>query len=121
MSKVRIQEPELFSAFWSVWLPIARRNDGRGLARETYRKHILNGVEPQDIVDGASWYVRSLTERDKEYVPLSSTWLNRQCYEDLCDKERDFQRRSAELASKPSNITTFPKGQTAFLRQQKQG
>ena len=99
MKKLAEQEPEGFSQYWAVWLPIARRNDGRGLAREAYRKHILNGAEPQDIIDGAAWYVRSLTERDREYVPLSATWLNRCAYEDLCLKERAWQARSGNVTS----------------------
>jgi len=47
MSKVRIPEPEGFADFWKVWLPIARHTDGRGLARETFRKHVLNGALPE--------------------------------------------------------------------------
>lgn len=124
MSKVREQDPEGFSAFWSVWQPHMRRTDGRLDARDGYRKHMLAGADPQDIIDGAKWFIRdwmNLPAEKREYIPLAKTWLNKGTYLDLCDKERDFQRRSAELASKPSNITTFPKGQTAFLRQQKQG
>ncbi len=115
MSKVRTSEPAGFDLFWQQWRKIARHTDGRGLARETYRKHILNGVEPQDIIDGAAWFIRNLTERDKEYVPLSSTWLNRGSFEDSCEKERAFQ---AQLAAQPakSSVVQFQPGQTAFLK-----
>ncbi len=113
----RVSEDDIpgFSSFWAVWLPISRRNDGRGLARETYRKHILAGALPEDIIDGAKWYVRSLTERDREYVPLSSTWLNRAAYEDGCERERDFQRRQSER-TEAVVVPIRPTGQTAFLK-----
>ncbi|MDS1138594.1 hypothetical protein [Nitratireductor indicus] len=104
MRKVRTPEPEMFCDFWSVWQPIARHTDGRGLARETFRKHILNGAEPQDIIDGAKWFVRSLTDRDRDFVPLSSTWINREAYLDFCEKERAYQARIAEMEHQRDNV-----------------
>ena len=53
-------EPIGFPEFWATWLPIKRRNDGRGEARATFAKHIKLGADPQDIIDGASWYVRNI-------------------------------------------------------------
>jgi len=91
MSKVRTLEPEGFVEFWNTWRPIARHTDGRGLAREAFRKQVLMGTEPQDLIDGARWYARNLSEREKPYVPLSATWLNRETFADLCEKERHFQ------------------------------
>ena len=39
-------------------------------------------------------------------MPLSSTWLNRESYLDLCDKERAFQERIAgHQSSSASNVT----------------
>ncbi len=115
MSKVKVPEPEGFTDFWRVWLPIARNTDGRGLARETFRKHVLNGADPQDIIDGAAWFIRNLSAREREYVPLSATWLNRETYIDLAEKER--AHRSA--LENPTNIVRMeprPAGQTAFLK-----
>lgn len=111
-------EPEGFSEFWSIWLPIKRRNDGRGDARDGFAKKLAAGADPQDIIDGARWYVRSLPT-GYEYVPLAKTWINREVWADDCDKERDYQRRLAERAD---NVTAFtpPRGQTAFLRQYEQ-
>lgn len=91
MKKFIQAEPEGFSDFWNLWRPVSRNTDGRGLARETFRKHLLNGAEPQDIIDGAAWFIRNLTEKTRDYVPLSATWLNRESYLDLCDKERAYQ------------------------------
>lgn len=94
MSKHREAEPEGFADFWAIWLPIARHTDGRGLARETYRKHMLMGALPEDIIDGARWFVRNLNERDRNgFVPLAATWLNREAYTDFAEKERAYQAR----------------------------
>ncbi len=107
MSKVRTPEPEGFSSFWSVWKTIARHTDGRGLARETFRKHVLMGAEPQDIIDGAQWFARNLTDRDRNgFVPLSSTWLNREAYIDFAEKERALQesQRQRQIAAGQTNV-----------------
>lgn len=117
MKKVRIPEPEGFETFWSIWLPHARHTDGRGLARETFRRHLLNGAMPEDIIDGARWFLRSMTDRDRQYVPLSSTWLNREAYIDLCEKERAYQARLNERPAE-NVVSIKPQlGQTAFLRE----
>lgn len=106
MSKVRTPEPEGFAEFWAEWRQIARHTDGRGLARETYRKHILDGAEPQDIIDGVKWFARNLTERDRNgFVPLSSTWLNREAYLDFAEKEREFRARQEQRAA---NVVQMP-------------
>ena len=117
MKKVRIPEPEGFAEFWSIWLPHARHTDGRGLARETFRRHLLNGAMPDDIIDGARWFIRSMTDRDRQYVPLSSTWLNREAYIDLCEKERAYQARLNERPAENVVSITPQRGQTAFLRE----
>jgi hypothetical protein len=89
--KKPIQEPEGFAAFWNLWRPHARNTDGRGLARETFAKHVRAGADPEDIVLGAAWFLRTMKEKDREFIPLSSTWLNRGSYEDLCEHERKYQ------------------------------
>lgn len=123
MAKVRIPEPEGFADFWKIWLPIARHTDGRGLARETFRKHVLNGAEPQDIIDGAKWFIRSMSDRDRQYVPLSSTWLNREAYLDGCHKERAYQARLAgmEQSTNVVSITPAPRPANHFLSRYERG
>lgn len=101
MRKVATPEPEGFVEFWSIWQPMARHTDGRGLAREAYRKHILNGALPEDIIDGARWFMRGV--KDKQFVPLSATWLNREPWPDLCEQERTYQERVAERGK--GNVT----------------
>ena len=94
--KIKEQEPEGFAEFWSSWRPFMRKNDGRGEARATYRKHILAGAEPADIIDGAKAFLRSLTDRDKPYIPLAATWLNREAYADWAEQEREYRKRLAD-------------------------
>jgi hypothetical protein len=103
-------EPPGFADFWAIWLPIKRRNDGRGEARATYAKHIKAGVDPQDIIDGARWYARN-TPAGYEYVPLASTWLNRGVYEDDGPRERAFQ----EHKQAPQNVVPIKPPRSAFL------
>lgn len=92
MTKTRI-EPEGFADFWAIWRIHARHTDGRGLARDAYAKHLKAGAVPQDIIDGARYFFRTMKDKDRDYVPLSSTWLNRGAYEDMAEAERALQQR----------------------------
>ena len=95
-----MKEPEGFPAFWELWRPHARKTDGRKLARETFAKHVRAGADPEDIVYGAAWFLRTMKERDREFIPLSSTWMNRGSYEDDCILER----QRIEAMSRPDNV-----------------
>ena len=86
-------ETDEFVRFWDTWRPHARQNDGRGLARDCFLKHVGNGADPKAIVDGARCFFRTMKDRDREFVPLSATWLNRGAYEDLAIQERAYQDR----------------------------
>ena len=89
-------EPELFPEFWAIWKPYMRHTDGRGLARDAFAKHVKNGADPRDIVDGAKAFFRTMKDKDREYVPLSSTWINRESYSDLAEAQRAHDARMAE-------------------------
>jgi hypothetical protein len=90
-----MKEPQGFPTFWEIWRPHARKTDGRKLARETFAKHVRSGADAEDIIHGAAWFLRTMKERDREFIPLSSTWMNRGTYEDDCILER--QRIAAIL------------------------
>lgn len=99
MGKVREQDPEGFSAFWEIWRPHMRHTDGRADARDGYRKHILAGAEPQDIIDGARGYLRQLASmkpEERKFIPLAKSWINKESYLDWCDRERAYQKRLDE-------------------------
>jgi len=115
------QEPEGFEAFWTLWRPHQRGTDGRGKARPTYLKLMLQGALPDDIIDGAKWYLRNLKERDREFIPLASSWLNSERWKDDCLLERAYVAREAERAQRASqapNITQLRPSnyKTPFLR-----
>lgn len=110
------ESPE-FIAFWSIWQPRSRNTDGRGLARETFRRRVLKGANPQDIVDGASWFVRNLTDKTNDYVPLSATWLNRETYDGLCDKERAYQEHIKSAQQQTSTVVPILGKRPAFAVQ----
>lgn len=118
------QEPEGFPEFWSIWRKHARHTDGRGLARETFAKHVKAGADPQDIIDGAAYFFRTMKERDREFVPLSSTWLNRQSFEDLAVSERQYQQRKAEIEQRrqdESNVTKLDDARRAEISERLKG
>jgi hypothetical protein len=108
MNKVREAEPSGFPEFWDIWRPHRRHTDGRGEARNTYRKHILMGAAPEDIIDGARGFFRFMAEKDKPYVPLAASWLNKEAYADWCEQERAYQQKVQERLEREaqgSNVT----------------
>ena len=109
--KAREQEPEGFEEFWNCWRPHMRHTDGRGDARKAYRKHVLEGAEPADIIDGAKAFLRSLSERDKPYIPLAASWINKEAYADWAEKEREFQRRQE---GRGQNVVSMPVSRSKF-------
>lgn len=97
------ETPE-FIQFWEAWRPYARDTDGRGAARDAFLTHVNAGADPADIVDGARFFLRSI--KDKQFVPLVQTWLNRRAFEDMAEQERAYQRRVADrLTEKAANTS----------------
>lgn len=120
LTRMEDETPE-FVEFWEAWRPNKRRNDGRGDARDTYYQHVRAGVDPQDITDGAKWYLANLSGRDKEYIPLAATWINRRDYEDGAEMYRRLQEQLKERKRKPANDPAPPKRKTAFLEAWERG
>lgn len=104
------ETPE-FQAFWAIWRPHMNPNDGRGAARDEFLRHVeLYGAEPQDIVDGAAWFIRSGGNQKRAsdgglIQSHASSWLNKRAYEDGCEQERAFQRRQAERQQRETATT----------------
>lgn len=103
------ETPE-FQQFWEAWKPYARDTDGRGAARDAFLDHVNSGADPADIVDGARFFLRSM--KDKQFVPLVQTWLNRRAFEDMAEQERSYQERQAsrerERAQPTGVIVSLP-------------
>lgn len=104
MRKVATPEPEGFLDFWAVWQPHMRKTDGRGDAREAFRKHILNGADPHEIIDGAKAFIRSLNDEERRFIPLVASWLNKEAYPDWAIIERVYQARCAAQALQQQNV-----------------
>lgn len=98
--KVKQAEPEGFETLWQVWRPHARHTDGRGKARPMYARFISAGTDPQDIIDGATYHIRSMQEKDKPYINLLSVYIYSERWKDECLQERAFQARLAEREAK---------------------
>lgn len=89
-----------FVDFWNSWRPHARHTDGRGEARDAFLEHVRFGADPQDMVDGAKCFIRTMRDRDRDYIPLAASWLGKRAYEDLAEQERSYQARIAERQQK---------------------
>ena len=108
------ETPE-FKAFCDIWQPHMHRNDGRGAARDEFFRHVEDrGADPQDIVDGAAWFIRSGGQG--EYKCHAQTWLNRCAYEDSCEKERDYQKKLADRETNVVSIKAAPLPENHFSR-----
>lgn len=109
MRKVVTPEPEGFADFWAVWQPYMRHTDGRGDARERYRKVLLDGADPSEILFGATAYITHLKAQsadERKFIPLAASWLNKEAYLDWADRERARLARIAELAERQTaNVT----------------
>jgi hypothetical protein len=103
------ETPE-FVALWDMWRPLARQTDGRGDARDTFFKHVRAGVDPKDIVDGARYFIRTL--KDREYIPLAASWINKRAYEDLATLERAYQLR---VGAGNSNVAQSNSEREAYI------
>lgn len=79
------------------WISIMHKNDGRGDARDVFFQHVrFLGADPQDIADGAKWYIRN---RD-DWKLHASTWINRRAYEDGAEMYRNYKSRQREAMAK---------------------
>lgn len=99
-----------FVSFWEAWRKYARKNDGRGEARDTFVKHVKAGADGADIADGAMWFLRTLSTEEKQYIPLASTWINRRAFEDMAELERAHRKRVLErkIAQSPNVVSISP-------------
>jgi len=107
-----------FPEFWSLWRKHMRKTDGRGKARPAYQQMLDMGADPQDIIDGASWYLRNMTERDAPYIPLASSWLRSERWADDCEMERAYQQRLSEREQQRSaNVVSISAPKSKWLQQ----
>ena len=119
MSNVTRLELDGFLAFWELWRDHMRKSDGRGKARPAYQQMLEMGANPQDIIDGAAWYLRNMSDKDAPYIPLASSWLRSERWADDCEKERALKGS----LSQPSTVVQIRTARPRWLEEyeQKQG
>lgn len=104
------ETPE-FVSFWTAWRVHARHTDGRGDARDAFFKHVRMGADPQDLVDGAAYFIRTMRDKDREYIPLAASWLGKRAYEDMAESERALQQKIRERAIAQPNVVALSQPQ----------
>lgn len=110
-------EPPGFADFWSVWKAHQRKTDGRGKARPAYQQMIDAGHSPEDIIDGARWYLQCMKPEERPYIPLASSWLRAERFTDDCEQWRAYQQRKEAREHPVENVVQLqPTGKTDFLR-----
>ena len=97
-----------FLAFWTLWRKHMRKTDGRGKARPAWLQMIEAGCDPQEIIDGAHWYLRNMSDRDAPYIPLASSWLRSERWADDAEQERAHQARIAEREAQRQSDNVTP-------------
>ncbi len=105
-----------FLELWTLWRDHARKTDGRGKARPTYRKWILEGAEPADILDGVRWHLFSMKDADRPYIPLLASYLNSERWLDDAEHWRAYQAKLAarEQQKQEPKVVQMPQHKTAF-------
>jgi hypothetical protein len=107
------ETPE-FIEFWDAWRPNMNRNDGRGAARDEFIRHVEDyGADPQDIADGAKWFIHN-GGNSGEFRVHAQTWLNRRAYEDGAEL---WRRHVERMESRSTNVVHMEpaRPRSAFL------
>lgn len=112
--RTKADETPEFKTFWEeIWLDIMNPNDGRGSARDEFFRHVDEGADPQDIVDGARWF--RFNGGNKEFKQHASTWLNKRAYEDGAMLWRKHVAGISER-SNVVNISEAPRAKSKWLQ-----
>lgn len=118
--KIQQQEPEGFQEWWTFWRPHMRHTDSKTDARAAYIKALLRGALTDDLLAGAQGYIRFMPEKDKPYIQLAQTWLNKDIWENWADKEREYQARLAARAENVVQMKPITTYKSKFLQEWEQ-
>jgi len=117
------EETPEFKAFWDCWFPHKNINDGRGSARDEFFRQVeIYGANPQDLVDGARWFIRNGGNQKPNWQgeimrKHASSWLATRDYEDGCERERKHQADMAEREAKTNVVPIKPQPKSKFLQE----
>ena len=71
----------LFEDFWNAY----PRKIAKKEAMKKFAKAVKDGVNPQDLIDGARAYAASVAGKEQKYIAHPTTWLNQGRWEDEAD------------------------------------
>ena len=91
-----------FNEFWAVF----PRKQGKGKAKEAFKKAIDDGADIDAILRGAGRYASDPNLPDPKFVPMPATWLNQERWEDgpqplnrsMTNSERNVANLRASMA-----------------------
>jgi len=91
-----------FNEFWAVF----PRKQGKGKAKEAFKKAIDDGADIDAILRGVGRYASDPNLPDPKFVPMPATWLNQERWEDgpqplnrsMTNSERNVANLRASMA-----------------------
>lgn len=107
-----------FEEFKKVWAIKARKHDTIGQKALTAFVDAVNrGHAPEQIIDGASGYLRTLiSAKDLEYIQTAANWLNDDGFLVHCESEREYRLKIEAIEREKSvqralNVVSLAKSQ----------
>ena len=78
--KEKVYEDEFESDFWAIY----PRRDNKKRAKDKYVKLRNGGVDKSNIINGLKAYIKQWKQAgtESEFIPMASTWLNQERYDD---------------------------------------
>jgi hypothetical protein len=78
LEKKNIDIESDFNDFWNIY----PRKQGKGKAKEAFMKAIKNGASVLAVLEGARRYAADPNLPDPQFIPMPTTWLNQERWED---------------------------------------
>ena len=78
----------MFNNFEEIWI-IYPKKQGKGAARKSYERS-LTKINPNILFDRIKEYVEAIKGKDIKYIPMLSTWLNQERWDDDVPKSENI-------------------------------
>lgn len=78
VSTSSVPDDSRFDEFWEVY----PRRIAKKEAMKKFDKAVKDGVDPQELIDGAKAYAASVAGKEQKYIAHPTTWLNQGRWED---------------------------------------
>ncbi len=106
---VAMVESDAFEQFWDAY-PKRDGANPKKPAKGKFQRHVENGVNPNDIIQGAQRYARQVLDKEPKYVAQAVTWLNQERWNDddwVAPREESYtdiaERLRREIAEEEMN------------------